>query len=172
MIGRNDQPEERRERLAAPPTVIVVHPRERRAKCSVEPLRGRRDFQFFTFPQPVTTDLTGYIQLGIGGPQLSDADAHCGLLLLDGTWRLAQRMAPFFQQVPVRSLPSIHTAYPRRSQVFADPTEGLATIEALYAALRLLGRSTTGLLDHYHWKDQFLQQNGWLDEPAESREPR
>ncbi len=145
----------------SPATVIVVHPRERRAKCSVEPLRGRDDFCFFTFPHPVTVDLQKYVQLGLGGPELSESDSHCGLLLLDGTWRLAQRMAPFFEHVPVRSLPMIKTAYPRKSQVFSDPSEGLATIEALYAALRILKRSTAGLLDRYYWKQQFLELNGW-----------
>jgi pre-rRNA-processing protein TSR3 len=92
---------------------------------------------------------------------LSSEDADRGLLLLDGTWRLAARMEPFYSHVEVRSLPLIHTAYPRKSEVFADPSEGLATIEALYAALKILGRETTGLLDHYYWQQQFLERNGW-----------
>jgi len=141
--------------------VIVIHPKERRSKCSVEPLRGRGDFAFFTFPHPVTVDLSNYIQLGIGGPELSAADAGHGLLLLDGTWRRAEHMAPFYRQVPVRTLPPILTAYPRRSSVFPDPPGGLATIEALYAAYRILGWPTEGLLDRYHWKQQFLEMNGW-----------
>ena len=145
----------------APSTVIVVHPRERRAKCSVEALRSRPDFHFFTFPHPVTVDISNYIQLGIGGPVLSEEDAGSGLLLLDGTWRLASKMAPFYQHVPVRSLPVIKTAYPRKSSVYEDPDDGLATIEALYAALKILRRDTQGLLDHYHWKQQFLELNGW-----------
>lgn len=144
-----------------PPTVIVVHPRERRSKCSVEPLRGRDDCVFVTFPHAVPIPLTGYVRLGIGGPLLSDADTDRGLLLLDGTWRLAARMEPFYAHVEVRSLPTIHTAYPRKSEVYPDPTEGLATIEALYAALRILNRTTAGLLDDYHWKQQFLELNGW-----------
>ena len=145
----------------APPTVIVVHPRERRSKCSVEPLRQHGEFLFCTFPQPVPIELDNYVRLGIGGELLSAEDADRGLLLLDGTWRLAARMAPFYAHVEVRSLPLIHTAYPRKSEVFEDPSEGLATIEALYAALRILGRDTTGLLDQYHWKQAFLERNGW-----------
>ena len=151
-----------------PATVIVVHPRERRSKCSVEPLRNRPDFVFTTFPYPVPIDVTHYVRLGIGGRLLSSEDADRGLLLLDGTWRLAARMEPFYTHVEVRSLPVIHTAYPRKSEVFADPTEGLATIEALYAALRILGRNTDGLLDHYHWKRLFLERNGW---PTEDENP-
>jgi len=142
-------------------TVIVIHSRERRAKCSVEPLRERSDFAFFTFPNPVTLDLSNYVQLGFSGPELSEADANRGLLLLDGTWRRAERMEPFYRHIPVRTLPPIRTAYPRKSSVFADPPGGLATIEALYAAFRILGRPTEGLLDHYHWKERFLELNGW-----------
>jgi rRNA small subunit aminocarboxypropyltransferase len=151
--------------VAQLPTVIVVHPRERRSKCTVEALRKRPGFHFHQFPKPVAIDLSGYVRLGMDGPPLADTDAECGLLLLDGTWRLAQRMEPFFEQVPVRSLPPIKTAYPRKSYMFEDPDQGLATIEALYAALRILGRSVDGLLDHYHWRDQFLQSNGWSNQP-------
>ncbi len=104
-----------------PPTVIVVHPRERRSKCSVEPLRGRDGIVFCTFPHPVPIDIAGYVRLGIGGPVLSEADRDRGLLLLDGTWRLAARMEPFYQHLEVRSLPLVQTAYPRKSEVYADP---------------------------------------------------
>lgn len=149
------------------PTVIVVHPRERRSKCSVEPLRGRPEFCFCRFPDPVTIDRGRYVRLGLNGPILNDADADRGLLLLDGTWRLAARMEPFFSDMEVRSLPPIRTAYPRRSQIFSDPDDGLATIEALYAALRILGRPVDRLLDHYHWRAEFLALNGW-SEPAQS----
>jgi len=156
--------------MVVPPTVIVVHPRERRSKCSVEALRDREGFVFSTFPHPVPIDITGYVRLGIGGPILSAADSHRGLLLLDGTWRLAARMEPFYQHIEVRSLPLIQTAYPRKSEVYSDPSEGLATIEALYAALRLLNRDTTGLLDHYHWRTQFIDANPWLQTSLKSQQ--
>jgi pre-rRNA-processing protein TSR3 len=32
----------------------------------------------------------------------------------------------------------------------------LASIEAIYVAYQLMGRDTTGLLDLYHWREQFL----------------
>ncbi len=153
----------------APPTVIIVHPRERRSKCSVEPLRNRPEFVFTTFPHPVPIDISSYVRLGIGGRMLSAEDADRGLLLLDGTWRLAAKMEPFYSHVECRSLPIIHTAYPRKSEVYADPSEGLATIEALYAALRILGRDTTGLLDQYHWKQRFLELNGWSETNSSDR---
>lgn len=142
-----------------PPTVIVVHPRENRQKCSVEPLRDRAEFVFWTFPNRGPEPIDGYVRLGIGGPLLSPEDAPRGLLVLDGTWRLAQRMEPSFRELPVRSLPQWKTAYPRVSKIFDDPLEGLATIEALFAAYVALGRDTSGLLDHYYWAKPFLQIN-------------
>jgi len=61
--------------------------------------------------------------------------------------------------VPVRSLPPLVTAYPRSSKVSEDPEGGLATIEALYAAYRILGRDTSALLDHYRWGQEFIELN-------------
>ena len=151
------------------PTVIVVHPKERRSKCSVEPLRGRDDFAFFTFPEQVTLPLDGYVRLGLGGPELSEEDSASGLLVLDGTWKLAARMEPAYQSIPVRTLPPLKTAYPRTSKVFNDPDGGLATIEAVYGALKIMRRPLDGLLDEYHWKSEFLNNN-WPSVSTDSRE--
>lgn len=145
------------------PTIIVIHPKERRSKCSVEPLRGRDDFVFWKYPERGESSLENYIQLGIGGEQLGEADRDAGLLVLDGTWRYADRMAADYTDVPVRSLPPLKTAYPRTSKIYEDPQEGLATIEAVYAALGILGRDTTGLLDQYRWGEEFLANNRNLD---------
>ncbi|MCH2210924.1 MAG: hypothetical protein MK110_06450 [Fuerstiella sp.] len=143
------------------PTVMVVHPRERRSKCTVEPLRGRNDFLFVRFPNKAPISLDRYIRLGIGGQELSESDSDSGLLVLDGTWKLVARMEPFYSELPVRSLPTVATAYPRVSQLYQDPAEGLATIEAVYVAHRLMRRDVGGLLEQYHWKDEFLGLNGW-----------
>jgi pre-rRNA-processing protein TSR3 len=142
----------------SPPTVIVVHPRERRKKCTVRALRSRDGFAFCNFPR-MPYDLTGYVRLGLGGLQLSEADSERGLLVLDGTWRHVQPMERMFAAISIRSLPPLVTAYPRASKVSTDPDGGLATIEAIYAAYRLLGRDTSGLLDHYHWADEFVAIN-------------
>lgn len=144
-----------------PPTVIVVHPKERRSKCSVEPLRGQPGFQFYTFPESVTLPASRYIRLGLGGPELSANDSDSGLLVLDGTWKLAAKMEPEFPDIPLRTLPPIRTAYPRTSKIQADPSDGLATIEAVYAAYRIMNRPCEGLLRDYHWRREFLEANGW-----------
>lgn len=158
--------------LTHPPTIIVVHPKERRSKCTVRSLRPRTDFRFCNYPR-VPAIPPGYVRLGLGGPVLSAADARAGLLFLDGTWRWAERMEGLVADVPVRTLPPLVTAYPRTSKVSEDPISGLATIEAVYAAFRLLGRSTEGLLDHYHWAEEFLARNAgvWGDSLARSKEP-
>ena len=145
-----------------PPTIIVVHPRERRKKCTVEPLRSRGDFSFWKFPRREHESLDGYIRLGLDGPLLTPADRNRGFLVLDGTWKLADRMLPDFQQLPARSLLAWRTAYPRVSKLYDDPAAGLATIEALFAAFWQTGRDTTGLLDQYHWRDEFLKINSEL----------
>ncbi len=93
------------------------------------------------------------------GPQISEADAASGLLVLDGTWRLAEKMEPAYEELPVRSLPIWKTAYPRVSKQFDDPAIGLATIEAIFIAYQLMGYNTEGLLDGYFWADEFLKLN-------------
>ncbi|MBT5019640.1 MAG: hypothetical protein HON04_12965 [Planctomicrobium sp.] len=142
-----------------PPTIFVVHPKEKRSKCSVEPLRGTEGFSFWKFPKQGDEPISSYVRLGIGGPELTAADAKNGLLILDGTWRLAEKMEQDYQDLPIRSLSNWQTAYPRKSKLFEDPCEGLATVEALFAAYHQMGHNTDGLLDHYYWGDEFLKLN-------------
>jgi pre-rRNA-processing protein TSR3 len=148
-----------------PVTVIVRHSHENPKKCSVLPLKGRPDIVFLNYPVPQRPDLTGYVRLAADGPELSAADATAGVLLLDGSWRWAASMTRDFEDVPPRSLRGIRTAYPRVSKLGTDPDNGLASVEALFAAYRILGRDTTGLLRHYRWVEEFLAANGWT-EPA------
>jgi pre-rRNA-processing protein TSR3 len=144
--------------------VIIMHPKERVRKCTVAWLKGDLRFNFFRGPRR-PADLSGYVRLAMEGPILSEADAECGLLVLDGTWKLVDRLAPAVDEVPTRRLPPLQTAYPRASKVRVDPDGGLATIEAVYAALRLMRRDVTGLLSRYHWADEFLRLNQAVWEP-------
>lgn len=142
-----------------PATVIVRHPRENPRKCSILPLRGRADLIFLTHPVRQRPPLAGYLRLAAEGPELTEADADCGLLVLDGSWRRAAAMIRDFLDVPPRSLHGYRTAYPRVSKLGTDPDHGLATVEALFLAYHILGRPTAGLLDHYHWAEEFLHLN-------------
>ena len=145
--------------MQVPITIIVRHPKENPKKCSVLPLQGRADVLFLTYPVQQLPSFDGYIRLAADGPGLSSADADSGILLLDGSWRSAGKMNACFEGVPPRSLHGWKTAYPRVSKLFDDPSLGLATIEAIYIAYQLLGRDTGGLLDQYHWRDEFLALN-------------
>jgi pre-rRNA-processing protein TSR3 len=145
---------------AFPPTIIVRHPKENPRKCSILPLRGRADLIFLTYPVKEPPSLEGYVRLAAHGPELSAADAEKGVLLLDGSWRWAGSMSKTFLEVPPRSLHGWQTAYPRVSKQGTDPDNGLASVEALFVAYHILGRPTEGLLDHYHWAEEFLRING------------
>jgi pre-rRNA-processing protein TSR3 len=143
-----------------PPTVIVRHAKENPRKCSVLPLRARPDLVFLNYPVKERPALEGYIRLAAEGPELTAADAARGLLLLDGSWRWAAAMTRDFADVEPRSLHGYRTAYPRVSKQGTDPDNGLASVEALFVTYHILGRPTEGLLDHYHWRAQFLRING------------
>ena len=140
--------------------VIIRHPKERKSKCSLEPLRGRPDLVFYSARPNFRFDATGYILLDLDAPILSEADGEMPLLLLDSTWRLLPKLFAHIEGVPLRrSLPPhLQTAYPRVSKVAADPARGLASVEALYAARLLQGKSVDGLLDAYHWREAFSAQ--------------
>jgi pre-rRNA-processing protein TSR3 len=157
--------------VSVPPTLLVVHPRENRRKCSLEPLRGRCDLRFVVFPPSAPVDGERYVRLTVDGPPLSADDADRGLLLLDGNWWRAESMNRPFLHVPSRSLRGFKTAYPRSSKRRDDPSDGLASIEALYVAYRLVGRPTDGLLDGYRWRDVFLAANGFESQSAVAATP-
>ena len=143
-----------------PPTIILRDSHENPRKCSVWPLRGMAGLIFVRYPLVEPLALEGYIRLAAEGPELSAADAAHGILLLDGSWNRADRMTRDFLDVPPRSLQGYRTAYPRVSKLGTDPGNGLASVEALFLAHHILGRPTTGLLDHYHWAEEFLRLNG------------
>ena len=64
------------------------------------------------------------------------------------------------QPLTLRSLPThLRTAYPRRQDDCFDPSRGLASVEALYAAYSIMGHPTEGLLDHYYWREAFFEYN-------------
>ena len=146
---------------AHPSVVIIRHPKERLSKCSLEPLKGKEGFTFFTVREGFTFQADGHTLLGFDGPLLSPADASRPLLVLDATWRLLPGLERCLRGEPLRrSLPrGLRTAYPRVSKLAPDPAGGLASVEALYAAFRCMGFSGKGLLEGYRWAREFLEIN-------------
>ena len=147
-------------------TLIIRHKKENLAKCSLRGLENREDLRFIRYPFASLPPLDRYLLLVMeDAPLLSMEDAEEGLLFLDSTWRyLPKMLAAVDAQGPVRKrvLPAgYRTAYPRRQEDCVDPARGLSTLEALYIAFRLTGRPTEGLLDHYHWKEKFLELNNF-----------
>ncbi len=139
------------------PTVIIRHPKEKLSKCTLEPLRGLSGLTFHKATPSFTFDATGHTLLALGAPILSAEDAQRPLLLLDSTWRLLPALEATLTGEPIRRrLPAVPTAYPRISKLSEDPLGGLASVEALYLAQLLLGCDETALLNHYHWKEDFL----------------
>ncbi|GHC05120.1 hypothetical protein [Cerasicoccus arenae] len=141
---------------------IIRHYKERLSKCSLEPLRGRPDLVFLRARPDFRFDATGYLLLALDAPELSPADAGYPLLLLDSTWRLLPQLMEKIDGEPIlRTLPMhVRTAYPRVSKIAEDPSRGLASVEALYLAKRLLGEDDPSLLEHYYWRQDFLRQFG------------
>lgn len=150
------------------PTLILRHRRENLKKCSLRGLEGKPGFQFYSYPNGELPSLQDYLVLTMDAPLLTKEDASYGLLLIDSLWRYSEKMLRFVEQKASaqgvhlirRTLPNgYRTAYPRRQLDCSEPDRGLASIEALYIAFHLLQWPTQGLLDHYHWKEPFLQIN-------------
>jgi pre-rRNA-processing protein TSR3 len=142
----------------AKPVTIIRHPKERRSKCSLTPLEGRSEIDFLRARPGWGFDVTGYTILALGAPALSADDADRPLLLLDSTWRLLpQLQACLLGAGTYRTLPVVETAYPRVSKIEVDPMGGLASVEALYLALLMLGKRDDSLLEDYYWRESFMQ---------------
>ena len=144
-----------------PPSVLIIVRRgEDRDQCTIQPLRGTPGLDFLRYPLRRKPDLSRYLLLAPDAPPLTAADVDRPLLLLDANWRHAAKMRKAIEPVEARSIPaSWRTAYPRRSKIHADPDTGLATVEALFAAMCVLGRRDDSLLRLYPWRDAFLALN-------------
>ncbi len=140
--------------------LILRDPRESARKCSLTPLRGMEGVRFVAYDRGRRVDARGRILLHPEGEELGERDRGAGLLLLDCAWRrVPDLLATVDGDPPKRRLPSLATAYPRKSRVFEDPAQGLASVEALYAALAILGEPRPELLAQYRWREQFLATN-------------
>ena len=136
---------------------VIMHPKERRSKCSLVPLEGRADMHFLRARPEWTFDATGFTILALGAPELSIEDAGRPLLLLDSTWRLLPKLEACLTGEGVRrTLPTVCGAYPRKSRIAEDPAVGLASVEALFLAKLLLGERDDTLLAKYYWRSEFL----------------
>jgi pre-rRNA-processing protein TSR3 len=143
--------------------LILRDPRESTAKCSLTPLRGLAGIRFLTWKHDRRFDVGRRVLLHPDGEEITASDAGKPLLLIDCAWRrVPTLLATCDGELQPRRLPPLLTAYPRRSHTFVDPERGLASVEALYAALVLLGQPVEELLAGYRWRDEFLKLNPGL----------
>ncbi len=157
--------------------LVLQHYKENPKKCTVTPIR-KHPMVEVKVVRPARggyppLKIEGGILLAVGAPPLVPEDrAHLGsgsgkrLVVIDANWvkvpRIIRSLRPR-EPLIGRSLPSeIQTAYPRRSKLFRDPPEGLATVEAIAAALAILGESDSTLLEGYPWAERFLELNPGL----------
>ncbi len=140
--------------------LIVRDPREPAKKCSLTPLRGLAGVRFVSLRGGRRVDAGRRVWLHPEGEELSAADRGLDLLLIDCAWRkLATLSKAIDGELLPRRLPKLITAYPRKSKVAVDPEDGLASVEALYAAIALLEGPRPELLANYHWAAAFLDAN-------------
>jgi pre-rRNA-processing protein TSR3 len=140
--------------------LILRDPREAVQRCSLTPLRGRPGFRFVRYEPELELDAAGRVLLHPEGEPLSADDAGAGLLLVDCSWRRVDSLLRTVRgDPPRRRLPELRTAYPRKSRTFPDPARGLASIEALYAAVAILWGPRPDLLEGYRWAEEFLAAN-------------
>jgi pre-rRNA-processing protein TSR3 len=149
------------------PTIIWRHRKENLKKCSLKNLERRKDLLFLTYPKNHPPDLKDYIILTLDGPPLTEIDQTKGLFFIDATWKYSEIMKKELKKrenLEWRTLPNNYfSAYPRKQTGCSDPLRGLATVEALYLAYLITKKNTEGLLDYYHFKDEFLKINSLLN---------
>jgi pre-rRNA-processing protein TSR3 len=138
-------------------TLILRSRKERKDRCTIWPLRNHPAVRIVNYPCRELPCPENAILLHPEGAPLSAADSGRPIILLDGSWRHAASMATHYARVERRSLPGVSTAYPRRSKLGTDPDGGLASVEALYVAHMLIGKTTAGLLAHYGQGREFLE---------------
>jgi pre-rRNA-processing protein TSR3 len=147
--------------------LILRDPRESTRRCSLTALRGTPGIRFVTYARGRRLDAHGRLLLHPDGEELGPADRGRPLLLLDCAWRrVADLRASVDGEPALRRLPELATAYPRRNREGGDPARGLASVEALYAALALCGEPRPELLEGYRWAGEFLAANPVLRDGA------
>jgi pre-rRNA-processing protein TSR3 len=141
--------------------ILIVHDSHEPArKCSLTPLRGMPGVRFVSVGGGRRVDAGRRIWLHPEGEEIGPADRGIGLLLVDCSWRRVAKLSRRVDgELLPRRLPPLVTVYPRKSKLVPDPEHGLASVEALYAAISLLGAPRPELLAGYRWADEFLAAN-------------
>ncbi len=146
---------------------IILDRQETANKCTIAPLLSRPDFRMIHVKgAAVFGPLTAHLLLHHEGKCLTQvqdsisevkgiASIDCVWSRLDGLMRRIQGDLPLFVSIPA----GFQTAYPRRSAKKTDPEFGLATIEALFVAVAVLGQWDSSLFEKYYFGREFIEVN-------------
>jgi len=86
--------------MTPPPVLIYVRRGEAAAKCTIRPLRGTPGLVFHSWPpRPDALPPPSAVVLAPGATPLSAADASSPLVLLDASWRHAEKMLRLLQRL-------------------------------------------------------------------------
>jgi pre-rRNA-processing protein TSR3 len=154
----------------SPEIILLRLNKESPKKCSLTPLRAREEWPIRWIHCAIgdAIEVGEVTLLHPDGEPLGPADIARPLLLIDSSWRdLPRVLRGVSGNLHKRCLPKgLVTAYPRKSSLFEDPETGLSSIEALHAAVAMLGQRDDRLLEGYYWAQQYLQQNAALLDPG------
>jgi pre-rRNA-processing protein TSR3 len=140
--------------------LILRDARESERKCSLTPLHGLPGIRFVAYDPERRLDAVGRVLLHPEGEPIGPSDRGRPLFVIDCAWRRVPTLLRTVDGAPERRrLPPLVSAYPRRSKTFEDPASGLASIEALYAAVALLDGPFPELLREYRFAAAFLDAN-------------
>jgi pre-rRNA-processing protein TSR3 len=144
---------------------VLMDHRENPAKCTIHPLKGRKDFNVRYFKgEGKIPAFESDLLLHVAGECLSTwkPEAPKSIAVIDCNWKkVAGALTRVSLPLPklVKIPEGFVTAYPRRNKEGKDPEAGLATIEALFIAAAFLGVWDETLLENYHFSAQFLEKN-------------
>lgn len=146
---------------------VIVDVGETPNKCTILPLRHRKDFHLTSVKGRRSFDpFRSEVLLHHEGQCLTELRKSLkmvqGIACIDCVWRrldgLLKRVAPPLPLL-ARIPDGFVTAYPRKSAQSTDPDGGLATIEAIFVAAALLGHWDPSLLSEYHFGRKFVEMN-------------
>lgn len=142
--------------------VILKDYRESPKKCSILPLAGRPGIEFVAYDPhaPIGRDFTGFTLLHPEGEPAGRLGSDERLLLVDANWPAARGIyrkldagGPALRRIAINGF---RTAYPWKKN---SPPNTLASVEALFVVHHLAGIRDDTLLDHYYFREQFLDLN-------------
>lgn len=143
---------------------VLMDRKENTRKCTIHPLRERKDFTVRYFRSGPIPAFQADFLLHVDGKDLRDFknSPPQSIAVIDCNWR----KVPWVVENVAKPLPTLVkipegfvTAYPRRNKEGKDPDAGLATIEAVFIAAAFCGVWDESLLEHYHFAENFLAMN-------------